>query len=144
MKNWKQSIFFGIVAIIALCFGFVGCDDGDGKDDPKPVEQTKDIEIATGKTVTVVYTALPDTTPAWWSTLEEVFHNRAHAFDIGHFTLIVQSSGTDGFVAGTAGSKTATVSEAFLATSDYTAMRASMGVMVDYWIAMMELNAKIV
>jgi hypothetical protein len=33
MKNWKQSVFFGMVAIIALCFGFIGCDDGDGKDD---------------------------------------------------------------------------------------------------------------
>jgi hypothetical protein len=29
MKNWKQSVFFGMVAIIALGFGFVGCDDGN-------------------------------------------------------------------------------------------------------------------
>jgi hypothetical protein len=29
MKNWKQSVFFGMVAIIALSFGFVGCDDGN-------------------------------------------------------------------------------------------------------------------
>jgi hypothetical protein len=34
MKNWKQNAFFGLVAIIVLIFGFVGCDDGDGKDDP--------------------------------------------------------------------------------------------------------------
>jgi hypothetical protein len=28
MKNWQQSVFFGMVAIIALSFGFIGCDDG--------------------------------------------------------------------------------------------------------------------
>jgi hypothetical protein len=31
MKNWKQSVFFGMVAIIVLVFGFVGC-----KPDPDP------------------------------------------------------------------------------------------------------------
>jgi hypothetical protein len=31
MKNWKQSVFLGMVAIIILVFGFVGC-----KPDPDP------------------------------------------------------------------------------------------------------------
>jgi hypothetical protein len=33
MKNWKQSTFIGMMAIIALGSGFVGCDDGNGNDD---------------------------------------------------------------------------------------------------------------
>jgi hypothetical protein len=31
MKTWKQSVFFGILAVIALVFAFVGCGD---KTDP--------------------------------------------------------------------------------------------------------------
>jgi hypothetical protein len=36
MNNWKQRAFspyalIGLVAIIALGFGFIGCDDGDGE-----------------------------------------------------------------------------------------------------------------
>jgi formylglycine-generating enzyme required for sulfatase activity len=31
MKNWKQSGLIGMVAIIALGFAFIGCDDGNGK-----------------------------------------------------------------------------------------------------------------
>jgi hypothetical protein len=31
MKNWKQSVFFGMVAIITLGFGIVGCDNDNGK-----------------------------------------------------------------------------------------------------------------
>jgi hypothetical protein len=34
MKNWKQNALIGMVAIIALGFGFIGCDDkgDDGKE----------------------------------------------------------------------------------------------------------------
>jgi hypothetical protein len=49
MKNWKR-VLIGIVAIIALSFGFVGCDDGNGKDDPK--DQSQIITLTFG-TVTV-------------------------------------------------------------------------------------------
>jgi uncharacterized repeat protein (TIGR02543 family) len=31
MKNWKKSVFFGVVAIIALGFALIGCDNGDEK-----------------------------------------------------------------------------------------------------------------
>jgi hypothetical protein len=48
MKNWKQSIFFGMVAIIALIFGFIGCDDGNGNDDPK--DQSQPITLTFGET----------------------------------------------------------------------------------------------
>jgi hypothetical protein len=30
MKTWKQSVFFGMVAIIALSFSFIGCDNDNG------------------------------------------------------------------------------------------------------------------
>jgi hypothetical protein len=53
MKNWKQSVFFGMVAIIVLIFGFIGCDDGDGKDEqPKFREAT--INLFEGETITSI------------------------------------------------------------------------------------------
>jgi hypothetical protein len=59
MKNWKQSTFFGLVAIIALSFRFVGCDDGK---DEKQTPVVDDFNISgigefdydgTAKTVTI-------------------------------------------------------------------------------------------
>jgi hypothetical protein len=131
MKTRKHFIGMAFVAILVLALAFIGCKQDEP---PTPVPQSRDITIATGKTVTVNFTALPGTTPAWWDTLESVFHERAAAFDPGHYTLIVKTTGTDGFVVGETGSKTATVSEAFLSASDYTAMRASMGPIVGTWI----------
>jgi hypothetical protein len=130
MKNWKQWVLIGILAIIV--FAIIAC--GDDNPDPEPVKQSKNITIADGKTVTVNFTALPDTTPIWWNTLEDVFHNLADMFDIGHYTLNVNPNGTDGFVVGEYGTKTATVSDVFLSTSDYATMRQSMGPMVNDWI----------
>jgi hypothetical protein len=130
MKTRKHFIVMAI-AIIALAI--IGCKEDEPE--PQPVPQSKVITIATGKTVTVNFTALPGTTPAWWGTLESAFQSRASSFDIGHYTLIVKITGTDGFVAGGTGSKTATVSESFLSTSDYTAMRTSMGAITENWIS---------
>jgi formylglycine-generating enzyme required for sulfatase activity len=31
MKTWKQSTFFGLVAIVVFIFGVVACDDGNGE-----------------------------------------------------------------------------------------------------------------
>jgi hypothetical protein len=49
MNNWKQSIFLGMVAIIALSFGFVGCDD---KDDSKQITREFSITVD-GKDFTI-------------------------------------------------------------------------------------------
>jgi hypothetical protein len=43
MKNWKQSVLIGMVAIIVAGFCFVGCDDGNGKEEPK--DQTATISL---------------------------------------------------------------------------------------------------
>jgi len=127
MKTRKQFIGMAFVAILA--FAVIGCKH----DEPTttPVPQSKVITIDTGKTVTVNFTALPGTTPAWWDTLISVFENRKDAFSTIHHILNVQSTGTGGFVA--VGNKTATVSESFLSASDFTAMRASMGPIVTDW-----------
>jgi hypothetical protein len=53
MKNWKQSVSFGMVAIIALGFGFIGCDDDDGKDDPKEQGETITVQFDKGYSVRV-------------------------------------------------------------------------------------------
>jgi len=103
--------------------------------------QAKDITIAEGKTVTVNYYSLPGATPTWWKTLEDVFHNLSAGFGTVHYTLNVQYTGTDGFVAGGPGSgRTATVSNTFLSNSDFAAMKASMGPIVGSWLAMYNAN----
>ena len=130
MKNWKQLGF--VCFVVFNVFAFIGCDNNNN--DPELIEQSKDIIFGTDKTVTVKYTALPNTTPVWWDTLVLVFDDRKASFDPAHYTLIVQYIGTEGFVAGVAGSKKATVSNTFLLNSDYTTMRASMGPIVGYWI----------
>jgi len=109
----------------------------DGVDCVCTMPQAKDITIAEGKTVTVNYYALPGATPIWWKTLEDVFHDRAAGFGTFHYTLNVEYTGTDGFVAGGVGSgRTATVSNTFLSNSDYASIRQSMGPMVAMWVAM--------
>ena len=139
----KTKYFWNIVGL-AMVFTFTvvvgGCSNGSTE---KPTAQSKNITIAAGKTVTVNFTALPGTTPSWWSTLEDVFEDRAAGFAPGHYTLNVQYSGTDGFVAGGVGSGIATVSEAFLAASDFAAMRASMGPMVSSWTIAMIRNSNV-
>jgi len=139
-KEIKQKIAI-VVAIVGLMpLMLFGCDPDDDKEQPplpQPVWQAKDITIAESKTVTVNYHALPGATPTWWTTLEDVFHDRAAGFGTFHYTLNVIYTGTEGFVAGGVGSgRTATVSNAFLSSSDYTTMRASMGPMVAMWVAM--------
>jgi hypothetical protein len=47
-----RSVFVGMVAVIALCFGFVGCDDGNGG--PEEIDKT------------VVYIAGSDSGACYW------------------------------------------------------------------------------
>jgi hypothetical protein len=61
MKNSKQSVFFGIVAIIALVFGIVACDDGNGKDDPKDQSQIITLTFETESPTATVKGHLTDT-----------------------------------------------------------------------------------
>jgi hypothetical protein len=61
MRNWKQSVFFGMVAIIALIFGFIGCDDGNGKDDPKDQSQIITLTFGTNTPTATVKGTFTDT-----------------------------------------------------------------------------------
>jgi hypothetical protein len=130
MRNWKQSTLVGILAFFLLAF--VACDNG-GNNDPKPEEQNTPIPIAEGKTVTVTYWALPNTTPVWWDTLVSALENRAGGFASGNFTLNVTTNGTNGFIAGEIGSGTATVSETYLSQTDYETMRTAINGILDDW-----------
>ena len=112
------------MAIIAIIVFAIICCKQDATSTPVP--QSKDITIATGKTVTVNFTALPGTTPAWWDKLETALTTASGGFGSGDFILNVQSSGTGGFV-GVDGSKTATVSNAFLSNSIPSAILTSLG-----------------
>jgi hypothetical protein len=141
MKNWKNCALIGMVAIIVLVFGFVGCKDKT----PDPEWQTKSIEIATGKTVTVKFFALPDTTPTWWNDLKAALINREPGFKVGiyTFTLTVTPTGTDGFDVDADGK--ATVSEEFLKPLDYQGMRQALNNFLgdELWIAVIESNANV-
>ena len=125
----KNLWIIALVAIITI--GIIACKEDEP--DPQPTAQSKDITIATGKTVTINYTAIPNTTPSWWDKLESALKDRQGGFAPGNFTLNVTTSGTDGFVAGVEGSGTATVSEAFLLASDFQAIRLSIAGALTYW-----------
>jgi hypothetical protein len=122
MKNWKQrtfgsGVFFGLVAIIALCFGFVGCDDKTP--DPDPVEQSIEVpDTQDGVKIIVKYTALPGTLPSstWWDPLLSNLALVKDLFTRGELVLTVVPGSTDGFAA-VRGTKTATVGETFLVTN---------------------------
>jgi hypothetical protein len=131
MKNWKQNVFFGMVAIIALSFGFVGCKSDP---DPEKVWQSKSVDIGANKTMTVKFMALPDVTPDWWAKLEGFLSGAGAEFTgLGDYIITVTPEGTGGFVAGPRGTKTATVSEAFLRENPVTVIGPSIaGIIPDF------------
>jgi hypothetical protein len=103
MKNWKQSVFSGMVAIIALTFGFVGCDDKTS--DPDPVEQYYDIlEVKDSNNrsvnVRVTYTALPNTVPNYITGTLSAVVKEAYTYlpGTGNLTINVVTAGADGFI----------------------------------------------
>jgi hypothetical protein len=51
MKNWKNCVLFGMVAIIVFSIVFVGCDDGNKETNPK--REFKDL-IFLGKNITLI------------------------------------------------------------------------------------------
>ena len=126
MKTRNLCNGMAIVAIVALAFACIACDTGDGK-----VPQSKDITVGTNKTVTVNFTALPGTTPAWWDTLESALKSLGTGFPVGNYTLNV-TSGTSSFVK--ASSKTATVSDAWLSKSSYDEIRTGINGINDAWV----------
>jgi hypothetical protein len=129
MKTRKHCI---VMAIAIIAFAVIGCNqDASPQSAATPVPQSKNITVGTNKTVTVNFTALPDTTPAWWSNLESALKNLGTSFFVGNYTLNV-TSGTGGFVK--TGSKTATVSETWLSQSDYETLRVSINAMLEDWI----------
>jgi hypothetical protein len=133
-EQTMKTKFLGIIAIAIIGIAIIGCKEDEPEPQPQPVAQSKTITIAEGKTVTVNYTALPGTTPAWWNTLEQALRNMMAGFSNGNYTLNVTPNGTDGFIAGASGSKSATVSNAWLSKSDYNAMRISISGIQDDWV----------
>jgi len=119
------------------------CCDGTGcncTEKLKLVEKSETIDVRSDVTMTIKYMVLDDVLPEWWDTLMSVIENRKGTFLAGHYTLIVESDGDDGFVAGAAGSKTATVSDAFLTASDYDTMRSGIRGIINAWIANVMMN----
>ena len=99
------------------------------------VPHSETISIREDVTATIEYMAFADTTPEWLDTLIDVFNRNRAIFATGHYTLTVESDGDAGFVAGAAGSKTATVSAAFLSASDVTAIYVGMRSIAAVWTA---------
>jgi len=69
-KRVISALSFGLSITVVGTMGlaFMGCLTE--QEEQKPVEQSKDITLDAGKKVTVNFTALPNTTPAWWSKLD--------------------------------------------------------------------------
>jgi hypothetical protein len=51
MKNWKQWTSVAIIAVFGIMVGFIACDDGNEKDDPK--DQIKTITVFDDVKITV-------------------------------------------------------------------------------------------
>jgi len=109
-----------LILAIILLIGFIVNSCGDDDEQPQPTQQSKDIILAAGKKVTVTYTALPGATPSWWSKLSTQLQSMEVGFPAGTYTLTVTPDGTDAFVAGAEGSKSATVSESWLSSANDT------------------------
>jgi hypothetical protein len=138
MKNWKKSVFFGIVAVIVLSFGFVGCDD---KDDPIPQKVTmSDVPTSNGTvSVTINYTALPGTTPSYMSTLKTVLGIILESATTNGDLTINVIAGNGEFVL--AGTKTLSVGESWVSNATDMEMGRSIMGMLNSWVAMLESNA---
>jgi hypothetical protein len=130
MKNWKQSVFFGMVAIIALSFGFIGCDEKTP--DPEPVPKTRSFNAnIEGVTVTVNFMAVTDDDPLWWDKLVEAVQPLGAGIGLGNHTLTVTSTGASSFVVGVDGK--ATVSAEFLVKNNVPDIRNGLGPVLADW-----------
>jgi hypothetical protein len=69
MKNWKQSVFLGMVAIIAIVFGIVACDDGNGNNDDKDltgiITITPDTDVLVNTELTAHYSGNETVSYQW-------------------------------------------------------------------------------
>jgi len=123
-----------ITAVGVVGLAFIGCPSE--QEEQIPVQRSENITIATGKTVTVNFMALLNATPVWWSKLSSKLQFFAGDFPEGSYTLTVTLDGTNGFVAGTAGTKTATVGESWLSGATDSDMNTSLANMLATWISM--------
>jgi hypothetical protein len=136
--NMKKNKLFLMSALAAILL-FAGCDafgTVNSVAEPELEWQSRDIEFGAGRTVTVEYLALPGVTPTWWSKLTDVFTSLASTFvNNSHVTLTVIPGSADGFSIVRPGSMTGSIGEVFLSSSDYTAIRNSIGPKIAAWLA---------
>ena len=125
-----------LILAIILLIGFIVNSCGGDDEQPQPTQQSKDITLAAGKKVTVTYTALPGATPSWWSKLSSQLQSIEVGFPAGTYTLTVTPDGTDAFVAGAEGSKSATVSESWLSSANDTDVLMSIAGAIAIWASM--------
>jgi len=152
-KQTKQRIGAGIAIgslTLATIFGATACKEieyihgedckcSDCETPAQPTAQTATINLAPGKTMVINYDAVTGTTPEWWNILISTLVNRQAGFGAGEYILNVESGGTAGFVSAGPGSRTATVSEAYLLNTDYETIRNDIGTSGGAWTAMLEM-----
>jgi hypothetical protein len=140
-KQFLSVIAIAIIAIIAL--PLAGCKSDEPTDQPQPVAQSKTLEGIKNNNdepivnVTINYTALPNTTLSYMSTLEKVIIGSIKGVPAtGNLTINIISSSSDGFVlAGSKGSKTLNVRDTWLANATEQEMGISLGGVIVDWIA---------
>ena len=94
MKNLKQSVFFCMVAIIALGFGFVGCDDGNGDSDK---DLTGNITIShSGTELTANYSGSETVNYQWKKDGTDINGKTAQKYTLteaGSYTVTINATG---------------------------------------------------
>jgi hypothetical protein len=91
MKNWKQSVFFGVVAIIALGFAFIGCDDGNVETE-QPIFREATINLTFGENA---YTAKVQGTllvAEWYGVADKIKNAINGAYTAGDFLVKIAFS----------------------------------------------------
>ena len=133
-KRVISALSFGLSITVVGTMGlaFMGCPTE--QEEQTPVSRSENITLAAGKTMTVHFTALPSATPAWWSKLSLFLQSIELDFPAGTYILTVTPDGTGSFVAGAAGTKTATVGENWLYGADNSDMLSIFGIL-DAWVA---------
>jgi hypothetical protein len=96
MKNWKQSVFFGMVTIIALIFNFISCDNGNGDKDLTGTITINPSMATSGTELTAVYSGNEAINYQWnkdGTAIDGKIDEKFTPYEIGSYTVTVRANG---------------------------------------------------
>ena len=80
MKNWKHFIFVAVLAIVALVFSFIACDDDEETPEPEKAQHSPNTPMFADKTATIT-TADTFTDTQWNAIVAAIAGKFVTAYD---------------------------------------------------------------